>query len=101
MPPSTLHQITDNSATEESGDERPPKVKKEEEDPSDWANKATKPVVKREVSEDSESEMSEDISPLGDPAGYSAQLEKRAAKRNGTVSVSSLIRHLSIIKRSR
>lgn len=81
VPPRNL---VDTSATEESGDDLPVKVKKEEDKDGLLAlGEDIKPDISRVIDSDSEGELSEDVSPLGDPAAYSAQIARRAARARG------------------
>lgn len=77
--------IIDLSATEESGDDAVVRVKKEEQveysDRLASSENMTNQGMNQSIHNSSESEMSEDISPLDDPAGYRAQLERRCGKK--------------------
>lgn len=82
--PAPARNVVDASATEESGDDLPVKVKKEEDKDGLCAREEDiKPDINRIIDSDSEGELSEDVSPLGDPAAYSAQIARRAARGKG------------------
>lgn len=73
-------KASDNSATEESDDE----VVLNQEETGAGPRAQSKTHLAQKIPEDeTESELSDDISPLADPAGYSAQLARRAARRIG------------------
>lgn len=78
--PRISRDTTDNSATEDSGDDD--RIRPEEEGVTPRVQ-GKKYFIQSIVAEDSESDLSDDISPLADPTGYSAQLARRAARRNG------------------
>ncbi|KAK9899632.1 hypothetical protein P389DRAFT_164661 [Cystobasidium minutum MCA 4210] len=91
----------DTSATEDSEEELPVRVKKEEDKDLDLctAKQDVKPDLSKHIDSESEGETSEDISPLGDPAGYTAQIARRAARARGDHIPQGRITTLPPVKR--
>lgn len=85
-------QQVDTSATEDSDNETPLRVKQEQADepPFQLSRIGRVSANNQAIKDESESDLSEDVSPLGDPGGYLAQLERRAARLEGA-SVSTIL----------
>jgi hypothetical protein len=81
--PEHSRQHIDESATEDSdAEDQPKQVKKEEEDDL-MKSEDKKPDISQLLDAFSDSELSEDISPITNPAAYRAQLQRKQAKRLG------------------